>query len=41
MVSMSEDNKDFFKQMLERQDLILERQNALLEGQNALLERAS
>ena len=38
---MSEDNKDFFKQMLERQDLILERQNALLEGQNALLERAS
>ena len=37
--AMSKDNKDFFRQMLERQDAILERQDAMGESQKAMIER--
>ena len=36
---MSRDNKEFFRQMIERQDILLKGQNAILERQDAILKK--
>ena len=39
--AMSKDNKDFFRQMLERQDAMAEKQDAMMESQSAMMESQS